>query len=277
MLDYLYHTKNGRRILKVLTARGVSQAVGRVMDSPLSRPLIPLFVHKTGIRVEDYDCSQVRTFNDFFCRPIRRGKRPFAADPQVLPSPCDGLLSAYRITKDMIIPVKQSRYSLRSLLKSRKLATQYEGGVCLVLRLCVDHYHRYAYVDNGVKGRNVFIPGVLHTVQPVALEAGPVFTQNCREYTVIRTEHFGKMVQMEVGAMLVGKIDNYHGCGAVCRGQEKGRFLYGGSTIILLFEPGKVHIPGRVFRATREGREIPVRMGQKIGYSRVATEKTGRG
>ena len=93
----------------------------------------------------------------------------------------------------------------------------------------------------------------------------PVFTENSREYTVLQTEHFGKMIQMEVGAMLVGKIHNYHGAGPIEKGKEKGKFLYGGSTIILLLQKDAVHIPDKVFRATENGREIPVVMGQKIG------------
>ena len=145
------------------------------------------------------------------------------------------------------------------------MAQKYENGTCLVFRLCVHHYHRYAYPDNGRKTKNTFIPGVLHTVRPVALRELPVFTENAREYTVIRSENFGDVLQMEVGAMLVGKIDNYHQEADVRRGQEKGRFLYGGSTIILLLEPGTVAVTEKFFKATRAGEETEVKMGEAIG------------
>ena len=73
------------------------------------------------------------------------------------------------------------------------------------------------------------------------------------------------VTQIEVGAMLVGKIKNYHEKTAFYKGQEKGMFLYGGSTIILLFEKGKVEIPESCFYITKRGWEFPIRMGEKIG------------
>jgi phosphatidylserine decarboxylase len=111
----------------------------------------------------------------------------------------------------------------------------------------------------------VFIPGKLHTVRPVALQKYPVFTENCREYTILNTDHFGKIAQIEVGAMLVGKICNHHGVSAIKKGQEKGYFMYGGSTIILLLEKDAVQMDPEILAANRSGMEVPVRFGQKIG------------
>ena len=164
-----------------------------------------------------------------------------------------------------MIPVKQSRYTISSLLGGDSVSENYQNGICLVFRLRVDHYHRYCYVDSGVKGENVFLPGKLHTVRPIALEQFPVFVQNCREYTVIKTENFGEAVQMEVGALLVGKIKNHHGPGEVRRGEEKGMFLYGGSTVIVLLEEGRAYLPEELYQAAENGIETPVKMGQRIG------------
>ena len=117
------------------------------------------------------------------------------------------------------------------------------------------------------KGRNVFIPGVLHTVRPVALESLPVFSENCREYTVIESECFGKIVQMEVGAMLVGRIVNAEGEGTAVRGKEKGFFEYGGSTIILLVGAGKLSLRSDIADNSRMGCETPVQMGECIAVA----------
>jgi phosphatidylserine decarboxylase len=76
---------------------------------------------------------------------------------------------------------------------------------------------------------------------------------------------------MEVGAMLVGKIENYHEEADVVKGQEKGRFLYGGSTIILLLEPEKVKLPKKIFEETRLGNEVNIKMGQKIGVGNICS------
>jgi phosphatidylserine decarboxylase len=149
-------------------------------------------------------------------------------------------------------------------LEGSKTAPDYQGGTCLVFRLCVDNYHRYGYMDNGVILENKPLKGKLHTVRPIAVNQYPVFIQNAREYTVIETENFGTVAQIEVGAMMIGKIKNHQTSGSVQRGAEKGMFLYGGSTIVLLLEKGYGNLPEECFRATEEGYEIPVKFGQVL-------------
>ena len=208
-LNFLYHNFLGRILLKFLISRPLSIICGKFLDSSCSRFLIKPFVKNNNIDLNDYESDNFRCFNDCFVRKIKDGLRPIDASLNSLISPCDGLLSAYRITGDEIIPIKQSAYSVCDLLENRELAAHFKGGTCLVFRLCVNHYHRYGYPVNGVKGDNIFIPGKLHTVRPIALASLPVFSRNCREYTVMESEHLGKIVQMEVGAMLVGKIKNH--------------------------------------------------------------------
>ena len=166
-----------------------------------------------------------------------------------------------------MFPIKQSHYTVSSLLRNEKIAKHYQDGYCLVFRLCVDHYHRYCYVDSGKKSRNIHLPGIFHTVRPVALDQLPVYTENSREYTVIKTDTFGPVVQMEVGAMLVGRIVNYKEAGMVFRGEEKGMFQYGGSTIVLLVKKDRVKIRQDVLERSRHGIETPVRMGEVIGHA----------
>ena len=264
-LRFLYRTVPGRAVLKLLTQRSLSRAAGRFLDSPLSAALIGPFARKNAIRTDDCLPETWRCFNDFFCRKIRPELRPLPEDPNMLVAPCDGLLTVVSIKEGTAIPVKQSCYTISALLSMDAVASRYRDGLCLVFRLCVDNYHRYCYLDDGEKGPNVFLPGRLHTVRPIALESVPVFIRNCREYTVMQTVHFGMVTQVEVGAMLVGRIDNYHGPGPIRRGDEKGRFLYGGSTIVLLLEKGCVELDDALLSASERGEEIPVRMGQAIG------------
>ncbi len=266
-LRFLYHTRPGRMLLKPLTCRPVSKVSGRFLDSRMSKPLIRPFVRKNNIDLRDFYADNFRCFNDCFTRRIREPLRPIDHRPESFIAPCDGLLSVYPIQGDTVVPVKQSRYTLADLLDDKALAARYRDGLCLVFRLCVDHYHRYCYVDDGHKGDNRFLPGRLHTVRPVALAAGPVFTQNCREVTVLHTRRFGPVAQVEVGAMLVGKIHNHHGAGPIRRGQEKGMFLYGGSTVVLLVEKGRVRLDPTLLEASRHGKETPVRMGETLGVA----------
>lgn len=267
MLKFLYQTIPGRLILKILINPKLSEICGRFLDTGFSKVLIKPFVKKNKIDLSCFYSEGFNCFNDCFSRTIRPGYRNFDRDEKALCAPCDGLLSVYKITNNLVIPVKGSRYSIPRLLHSSKLAASFEGGYCLVYRLCVNHYHRYSYFDNAVKGKNHHIDGKLHTVRPVALYQVPVFTENSREYTIMKTENFGKVVQMEVGAMLVGKIVNNHEEGKVIKGREKGCFMYGGSTIIVLLQKDAACINEDILRCSKHAKEFPVRMGERIGTS----------
>ena len=123
----------------------------------------------------------------------------------------------------------------------------------------------YQYFEEGDKGTTRFIRGRLHTVRPIALEQVPVFTENCRACTEIVTERFGTLTQIEVGAMLVGRICNLHsGECHVLRGEEKGCFQYGGSTVMLLVERDAIAAPEALLDATANGVETPVRIGEAV-------------
>ena len=81
----------------------------------------------------------------------------------------------------------------------------------------------------------------------------------------METQNFGKVIQCEIGAMLVGRILNHQGPGEIVRGVEKGMFLYGGSTIVLLLQKDAAALPEEYFEATARGEETPVRYGAQIG------------
>ena len=265
-LELLYNTIPGRLMLYPLISKPVSDLAGRFLDSSFSRIFIGPFVKVHSIRLNDFELDDIGSFNDFFCRRLKEGKRVIDREPNVLISPCDGLLSTYRIDDDTRLLVKQSRLHVRSLLRDKKLADHFRGGYALVFRLCVDHYHRYVYFDSGSKYEDRHIRGVYHTVQPVALAGYPVFIENTRDYSVIDTESFGRCVQMEVGAMLVGRIVNEVKSHArVLRGEEKGHFEYGGSTVIVLIPKGRAELRDDIKKTIGTAEEIPVLMGEKIG------------
>ncbi len=266
-IRFLYHTIIGRVLLKVLTMRFVSKMGGAFLNTRFSKVLIGSFVRKNNINLEEFGCD-FKSFNDFFSRKIREGYRPIANEENAFIAPSDGYLSAYKIRDGLVLPVKHSHYSISSLLKNEELTNKYKDGICLVFRLCVNHYHRYCYVDSGNKGKNVFLSGRLHTVRPIALERYPVFVENAREYTILHTKNFGDVTQVEVGALFVGKIKNHHEEYTFSKGEEKGMFLFGGSTIILLLESNQVDISKEYFIKTEKGEEVSVKMGERIGKSK---------
>ncbi len=271
MLKFLYCTKFGGLILKLLTARPISKAAGKYLDSRLSRHKIKGYVKKHKIDLSLYEKEDYASFNAFFTRKIRKELRPFCMKKSAFVAPCDGKLSLYKIDGECRFNIKGFDYTVASLLKNDALAAEFAGGYCFVFRLCVEDYHRYFYFDNAKKGENVFIKGRLHTVQPVALGRRRVFSENCREYTVLDTENFGKAVQCEVGAMMVGRIVNYHGTAEVKRGEEKGKFEFGGSTIVVLTKQGAM-IPDEEFLINTAGnKETKVKCGEKIGVAGAGT------
>lgn len=269
LLALLYGTAAGRKILKILIRPSVSRLGGMVLNTGLSRLLIGPFVKRTGIRMEEYERPEggaYASYNEFFCRRIRRERRPVCGEPGSLISPCDGKVSVYRIGEDSSFSIKDTRYTVESLLRSKRLANRYQGGWAYIFRLTVDDYHRYVYVEDGMKSCQKKIPGVFHTVNPAANDRYPIYKENTREYCLIRTPHAGTIVQMEVGALMVGKICNYHRDGrAVGRGEEKGRFEFGGSTVVVLTEPGKAVPDADLTANTQSGWETVVKMGEKVG------------
>ena len=265
LLKKLYGSVWGRVLLKTLTAPVVSKAAGCFMDSPASKALIKPFIKKSGIDTSQYIMSGFRSYNDFFTRRIKPGKRPVDFTPGHLISPCDSKLTVHKISSRSFFCIKGSRYRVSDLLNNEFLAKRYSGGYCCIFRLEVDDYHRYCYIDSGVKSGNTYIRGELHTVNPIALGKYNIYKRNCREYTVLHTENFGDVVQTEVGAMLVGRILNLHGEGSFRRGEEKGRFEFGGSTVVLLFEKGSIVPDEDILRNSAEGIETVVKYGEKIG------------
>lgn len=265
ILDFLYNKQLGRLLLRPLIQPWLSRLAGAVLDSSFSRAFIPLFVKACKINMKEYEERRYFSYNDFFTRRVKAGRRIIDKRPSHLITPCDGKLTVYHIDKDSHFTIKNTTYTLQSLLRSRKLAKYYQGGTLLLYRLSVDDYHRYCYIDNGKKTKNYRIKGVFHTVNPLANDIYPVYKENTREFSVLYSENFGKVLVMEVGALLVGRIVNYHEEAYVRRGEEKGRFEFGGSTIIVCLEKGRAVIDADIIRNSENGIETKVRMGERIG------------
>lgn len=264
-MKYFYATKLGKPTRKVIVHPLVSAAIGAYMDTSMSTRHIEKFVRKNKIDLDEYVSEEYSCFNDFFTRQIKPDSRSIDYTPEVLISPCDGQMTAFRISSDSEFYIKESYYNVEDLVGGDKVAKEYINGTCLVLRLAVDNYHRYCYIDDGFKSRNYHIQGRYNPVQPIVVHRHPVFRQNTREYCILHTKNFGDVIQIEVGACLVGKIKNHSEACVTHRGEEKGMFLFGGSTIVLLFKENTVKIPESVFNLSVHGMETPIKFGQAIG------------
>lgn len=266
-LSFLYNNPLGKCLTHVMIRPWVSKTAGKLMDSRLSATAIPSFIKSNRIDMNCYEDREFTSFNDFFTRQVKEGMRPVDMKPSHLISPCDCKLSVYPITDDLKVKVKGTVYTMESLLRDNTLAQRFQGGTFLLFRLTKDDYHRYCYIDSGTKTCNVRIPGVYYTVNPIAMSNFPVYKENTREYTLLETENFGTVLMMEVGATMVGRIVNYHAEAQVTRGQEKGRFEFGGSTIIACLEKDAAIIDPDIWKNTENGDETIVHMGEKIGIT----------
>lgn len=265
LLKLLYSTRTGRIFLRPLVTPAFSKLAGAMLNTRFSCRLINPFVRSNAIDMSDYEGTSYRSYNDFFTRKIKEGAREISGSSSDLISPCDCYASAYEISEDRILTVKNAKYTVSSLLHSKRLAARFQGGYALILRLTVSDYHRYAYAASGRQSKNYRIPGVFHTVNPIAGEHFPIYKENSREYTVIHSSHLGDIVQMEVGALMVGKIVNHKESCSVLRGEEKGYFEFGGSTIVLLLEKDSVTLREDLLVNTLSGYETQLRFGNIIG------------
>lgn len=267
-LKFIYSHTLTRAMLKPFLAPRISKAAGKLLDSRISCLMIPSFVRKNQIDLSIYEEKEYSSYNDFFTRKILSEERPIDRRENILISPCDGKVTVCPIEKDRLFLIKQTQYTVRSLLKEERLAQKYEGGTAYIIRLTVDDYHRYCYVADGRKSSQRRIQGIFHTVNPVANDYVPVYKENTREYCLLKTEWFGTVLMMEVGALLVGKINNLEQeCTMVLRGAEKGYFEFGGSTIVLLTELGKVKPDEDLVENSEKGIETLVKQGEAIGSS----------
>lgn len=265
LLSFLYTNIFGRMLLKPLIQPQVSKLAGRYLSSAHSKWLISKFIERNEINMDIYEECDYSSFNDFFTRKIKPDCRPVPEDLDVLISPCDCLATVYPIQENTTFSIKNTEYTLRSLLRSPRLAKRFRGGYAYILRLTVEDYHRYLYSVSGKQSKNYHIDGTFHTVNPIANDYLPIYKENTREYTVIHSKEFGDVLQMEVGALLVGKISNHKQSTVVTRGEEKGFFEYGGSTIVVLTQKGRVTPRSDLLTNSKNDYETKVLQAHPLG------------
>ena len=260
-LDFLYNNPVGRIFLGIAVSPFVSNIYASKNAKKSSVKKIPAFIKEHNIDMSDFEDREYKSFTDFFTRKIRYGKRPVDMTPGALISPADSKLLVYEIEKDTSMRIKGRTYTADEILGDSENAKEFAGGYALVFRLTVDDYHRFCYPDKGCLISKRFIKGKLHTVSPVS-KNHKIYMENTRLVNLLKTEKFGTIAYIEVGAMLIGRIvDN--GTDVFEKGQEKGYFEPGGSTVILLVK--NVEIDKDIMEQSASGIETKVRYGERIG------------
>lgn len=269
-LKWLYHNPVGKLALHAVVKRKFLSAwYGSKMDTPASRDKIPSFV--TSLRIDMDEAlrpvDDYATFNDFFIRELKPEARPVDAAPDSIVSPADGKVLAFEGIGGLeSFFVKGRSFSLEKFLGNDALAGKYAGGALLIIRLAPVDYHRFHFPANGRISASTSMDGAYYSVSPHAVrEKLSIYWENKREYSTLQTEYAGDILLCEVGATMVGTIvQSYTPETEIRKGQEKGWFKFGGSTVIALLEKGKAAIDADIIANTKKGYETGIRMGERL-------------
>ncbi|MDB5099232.1 MAG: hypothetical protein JWM80_3653 [Cyanobacteria bacterium RYN_339] len=267
-LRWFYEHPVGSLVFRgLLNNRPFCDWYGRQMDRPRTAARIPDFIAQFGIDMAEAEPATYKSFNAFFTRRLLPTARPFDQDPRALCAAGDGKALVYPVLdEDVRLPIKGTACSPEALLAGE--AAAFAGGAALILRLAPYDYHRFHFPDGGMAAAARRVPGGYHSVNPIALAKVPdLFCRNKRDVTIVETDHFGKVAIIEVAAITIGTIVQTYQPGRVERGQEKGYFQYGGSTVVLLFEPGRVRFDDDLVADSVAGLEVAVKCGSRIGLS----------
>jgi len=225
--------------------------------------LIHRFIRAFDVNMEEAensDADSYACFNDFFCRALKPGARPFEINVNSVISPVDGAFSQLgKINEGQIFQAKGHNYSVNELLGDQhELAEEFQHGEFATIYLSPKDYHRLHMPTGGTLISMTHVPGYLFSVNPITTDNVPrLFARNERVVCVFETP-LGKVVMVLVGAMVVASIETvwaglvapvgkdistycYRDMAApqLEQGQEMGRFKLG-STVIMLFPEGSI-------------------------------------
>jgi len=252
-------TKRIRRLL-----RSLSFKQGRKYDDPASAAQVPGFInfHQLDMSEVLLTTSEFKTFNEFFYRKLKPDARPCSAPdrPEIVTSPADCRTVVFNKLEDaQRIWVKGREFSVEKLLGDAypQDAKRYNNGALGIFRLAPQDYHRFHIPVDGIMGEPKLIDGEYYTVNPMAIRSAlDVYGENIRVVVPIDSEKHGRVMVICVGAMMVGSTIITRKAGErVHRAEELGYFKFGkllptkpavgilttisgGSTLLVLFEPG---------------------------------------
>lgn len=270
-LRWTYGTTAGRVALHAVVKRALfSHWYGWSMDRAGTRERISPFIEKYGLDSDEFELrpEEFGSFNEFFFRKLKPEARPI--DPRVcsVVFPADGRhLCVPDLSQCEGLFVKGEMFDLETLVGDRELASRYENGSLLLSRLCPTDYHRFHFPVSGTPGEAQLLNGPLFSVNPIALcQNIQILATNKRVLTELTTDSCGTVLLMEVGATCVGGIcQTYQPGVAVSKGDEKGYFRFGGSSTIVMFEPGRIAFDEDLIEQSRQHRELYAHIGDSMG------------
>lgn len=267
VLRFLYGNAFGRLLAMLLANLPFfSHIFGWWQRSSFTKSKILPFIQKYEIDVSEFEMPipSYSSFDAFFTRKLKREARPLADG---LIAPADGRYLFYQNieTCDGFV-VKGQKFSLEKLTGSPSVAVQYANGSMVIARLCPSDYHRFHFPCDCTPSVPRLINGTLYSVNPIALKQRiELLTENKRMVTKLTTENYGELLFIEIGATNVGSIHQTFTPNQPSRkGEEKGYFSFGGSSIILLFETNRIQFAEDLLTNSSEHIETLCLVGQPL-------------
>jgi len=160
-------------------------------------------------------------------------------------------------------------FTLPNLFNDPSIASKFTLGSLVIARLAPQDYHRFHIPIDCTIGPSVSHDGALYTVNPIAINQNvDVYTENKRVCTLLDSPVFGTVAYVSVGATMVGSIHITSTQGQHAhKGDEHGYFAFGGSTILLLFEPDKIIFDQDLLVNSSKPIETLIKMGSRIGIA----------
>jgi len=242
---------------------------GGFLDTPASVKGIESFMSLPNYRIDDYfpGPSGWLTFNQFFAREMRPGKRPIVGDrdDKVIVSAADAVfMGVWPIDAESNITVKGVNWAISELLDGSPYEDAFRNGIYMHSFLYVDDYHRYHVPVGGVvkEVRNIHgrvymdvfrqPDGTLDVVDGDSYQ----FNQE-RGLIIIDSPEVGMVAVLPIGMAYVSSVNLTPEVGAVLRkGDEFGYFLFGGSDMVILFQDKNVVIDAEVGKKYFQGQRL---------------------
>lgn len=248
-----------------------SRLYGFLQTRAYTKKKIKPFIEKYSIDPSEFlePIDSFHSFNDFFIRKLKPEKRPINQDERCVIAPCDGRFHVIEnLSYETSFFLKGTKFNLQKLMQDETLEKAYQKGSMVLARLCPIDYHRFHFPISGRQYLMKTLPGFLYSVNPIAVaKYTQTFWENKRSLTLLQTALFGDILMIEVGATCVGSIHQTCNKLHVTKGEEKGYFSFGGSSLLLLFEPGKIKFDQELLTYSKQGYEVLVKLGDAIGYS----------
>jgi len=270
-LRWSYGNPLGKISLEAFVKRPFfSKWYGRRMSTPESAARVAPFIAQYGLDPADFAerPESYRSFNEFFFRKLKPEARPINADETNVVFPADGRHLGFQKASEIEgVFVKGQKFDLPALLGDAALAEGYSDGALVLSRLCPVDYHRFHFPAEGIPGQTRLIDGPLFSVNPIALRQRLAYLwTNKRTVTKLKTERFGTVICMEIGATCVGTIQQTYTPGRrVAKGEEKGFFAFGGSSTITIFESGTIRLDADLLENSANQIETYARIGSRMG------------